>query len=75
MQNVHYPLQAPEHEQLKYKWIKDQQRQDYAAMLAATDKARVKTLELIKVEIRPLWFFEDILFSRINSNRTHRVDR
>ena len=38
MQNVHYPLQAPEHEQLKYKWIKDQHRRDYAAMLAATDK-------------------------------------
>ena len=39
MQNVHYPLQAPEHEQLKYKWIKDEQRRNYAAMLAATDKA------------------------------------
>ena len=38
MQNVHYPLQAPEHERLKYKWIKDRHRRDYAAMLAATDK-------------------------------------
>jgi len=48
MQNVHYPLQAPEHEKLKYKWINDQHRRDYAAMLAATDKAVGDFEEMLK---------------------------
>lgn len=39
MQNVHDPLQAPEHYKIKFDWIKEPDRRTYAAMVSIMDDA------------------------------------
>lgn len=53
MQNVHYPLQAPEHYKIKYNWIKDPARRNYAAMISIMDEAVGDLVKLLK--FRNLW--------------------
>lgn len=52
-QNVHYPLQAPEHYLIKYNWIEDSDRRHYAAMISIMDEAIGDLVKSLK--FRGLW--------------------
>merc|ERR1711953_467868 len=49
MQNVHYPLQAPEHFKIKYNWIEDEKRRNYAAMVATMDQGFGDLIQMLKL--------------------------
>jgi len=57
LQNVHYPLQAPEHYKIQFDWIKDESRRNYAAMVSIMDEAIGDLVQMLKQ--RRLW--EDTL--------------
>ena len=49
MQNVHYPLQAPEHFKIKYDWIEDEKRRNYAAMVTTMDQGFGDLIQMLKL--------------------------
>ena len=68
LQNVHYPLEAPEEYVEKYKWIKDSNRRHYAAMTAALDVTVGRIISAFKA--RNAWD-DTIVLTPFLIGRTH----
>ena len=68
MQNVHYPLQAPEHYEVQFNWISDPDRRRYAAMISIMDEAVGDLIQMLKQN--RLWDQSLIIVTADNGGET-----
>ena len=68
MQNVHYPLQAPEHYEVQFNWISDPDRRKYAAMISIMDEAVGDLIQMLKQN--RLWDQSLIIVTADNGGET-----
>ena len=70
LQNVHYPMEAPDEYINEYKWINDPDRRIYAAMTKALDESVGRIISSFKLKSEKFWENTIVYFTTDNGGST-----